>query len=319
MKCLSCYKELSEQDTGYHPACSRKLFGKAEPPLLPYTEEQLLALAEQVIRSQIAVTGVQPKLSLDLEKQDKQRSDANTPPRFTIVGLWGGYILKPPTTEYQHLPELEDLTMHLASLAGIDTVPHSLIRLQSGSLAYITRRIDRVGKKKLHMEDMCQLTQRLTEDKYKGSYEQIAKIILQYADNPGLDLIRFFEQVIFSFITGNADMHLKNFSLIKQPGAGYSLAPAYDMIATALVVKDDTEELALNLNGKKRKLTKKDFDTAMTSFRLLDKRAIENIYRKFARNTAVWLPFIPQSFLPAAMQEAYISLIKERAARLEIV
>jgi serine/threonine-protein kinase HipA len=217
------------------------------------------------------------------------------------------------------LPELEDLTMHLASLAGIETVPHSLIRLQSGSLAYITRRIDRVGKKKLHMEDMCQLTQRLTEDKYKGSYEQIAKIILQYADNPGLDLIRFFEQVIFSFITGNADMHLKNFSLIKQPGAGYSLAPAYDMIATVLVVKDDTEELALNLNGKKRKLTKKDFDTAMTSFRLLDKRAIENIYRKFARNTAVWLPFIPQSFLPAAMQEAYISLIKERAARLEIV
>lgn len=118
--------------------------------------------------------------------------------------------MKPATKQYPHLPEVEDLTMHLAELCGIATVPHALIRLQNGSLAYITKRIDRAKKTKLHMEDMCQLTERLTEDKYKGSYEQIAKAILKYSENPGLDLINFFEQVIFSFLTGNADMHLKN-------------------------------------------------------------------------------------------------------------
>ncbi len=109
------------------------------------------------------------------------------------------------------MPEVEDLTMHLAKIARIKTVPHTLIRLQSGDLAYLTKRIDRVKKAKLHMEDMCQLTERLTEDKYHGSYEQIGKAIQKYSATPGLDLIILFEVVLFSFLTGNADMHLKNF------------------------------------------------------------------------------------------------------------
>src|SRR5690606_38986653 len=142
-----------------------------------------------------------------------------------------GYILKPPTPHYQQLPEVEDLTMHLAALAKIKTVPHSLIRLQSGKLAYITKRIDRTKKGKLHMEDMCQLTERLTEHKYQGSYEQIAKAILKYSALPGLDLVNFFELVVFSFLTCNADMHLKNFSLIQQPGMGMVFSPAYDLVA----------------------------------------------------------------------------------------
>ena len=137
---------------------------------MPYAEKDMEALAEQVVKSQIAVTGVQAKLSLELASENKQQ-----PKRFTIVGLWGSYILKPPTNHYPQLPEVEDLTMHLASAAKINVVPHSLIRLQSGNLAYITRRIDRTKKGKLHMEDMCQLTESLTEDKYHGSYEQIAK------------------------------------------------------------------------------------------------------------------------------------------------
>ena len=120
----------------FHPACSRKIFGKPEPPVLPYTEDQMLQLGEQVIKSQVAVTGVQPKLSLDIEKSMRLKEGQKTPQRFTVVGLWGAYILKPATKQYPQLPELEDLTMHLASLAGIATVPHSLIRMQSGNLAY---------------------------------------------------------------------------------------------------------------------------------------------------------------------------------------
>jgi serine/threonine-protein kinase HipA len=202
MRCLYCYNELEDGLVDFHPDCSKKIFGTAVAPLLTYDEKQMLELGKQVIKSHVALTGVQPKLSLDIEKTGRHTGKME-PQRFTIVGLWGGYILKPPTPTYPQLPQLEDVTMHLAALSGIATVPHSLIRMQSGNLAYITKRIDRAKGEKIHMEDMCQLTERLTENKYKGSYEQIAKAIIKYSINPGLDMINFFEQVVFSFLTGN--------------------------------------------------------------------------------------------------------------------
>jgi serine/threonine-protein kinase HipA len=308
-RCLYCYQLLDEGQLDFHEACSRKMFGKAQPPLLPYTEEQMLELGQQVIKSQVAVTGVQPKLSLDIQTSSSSNAKRRLPVRFTIVGLWGSFILK---------PEIEDLTMHLATATGISTVPHSLIRLRNGRLAYITRRIDRVKKTKLHMEDMCQLTGRLTEDKYKGSYEQIGKAILAYSENPVLDLVNFFEQVIFSFLTGNADMHLKNFSLIKGLRTGYVLAPAYDLVASALIVPGDTEELALNLNGKKRKIDRRDFDASLSSFRVLDDRTIENIYRKFADTIPQWPQWIENSFVPEELKNGYKELIGNRASKLSI-
>ena len=146
--------------------------------------------------------------------------------------------------------------MHLAEIAKIRVVPHSLIRFEDGELCYITRRIDRTNEGgKLAMEDMCQLSEKLTEQKYKGSYEQIAKLVLRYSSAPKLDLVNFWEQVVFSWITGNADMHLKNFSLYSPQQEVYTLTPAYDMLSTALVMPEDTEELALTLNGKKRKFS----------------------------------------------------------------
>jgi serine/threonine-protein kinase HipA len=212
---------------------------------------------------------------------------------------------------------VEDLTMHLAEIAEIETVPHSLIRLQNGSLAYITRRIDRVKNDKLPMEDMCQLTERLTEDKYKGSYEQIAKAIRKYSAQPGLDIVNFYEQVVFSFLTGNADMHLKNFSLIARPGMGHVLTPAYDMVASALLMKDDNEDLALTLNGRKRKLVRNDFDKVMLAAGV-DIKSIARVYEKFAAVIPAWNEFIELSFLPGEMKEEYRRLIYERAMRLEI-
>lgn len=305
-RCLYCYRPLAEGQTDFHPACSRKIFGTATPPLLNYTEKQMNDLALQVVQSQITVTGVQPKLSLDISNEGKLG-----PKRFTIVGLWGSYILKPPTDNYPHLPEVEDLTMHLAAIAKINTVPHSLIRLQSGSLAYITKRIDRQKNGKLHMEDMCQLTERLTEDKYRGSYEQIAKAILKYAANPVLDVINFFEQVLFAYLTGNADMHLKNFSLINSPGLGYQLAPAYDMVATALVNPADNEDLALTLNGKKRKIKREDFIAAFSALKL-DPKQQTNIFKKMAKAIPQWIAFIENSFLHEEMKIVLKALILER-------
>ncbi len=268
-------------------------------------------LALKVVQTQVTVTGVQAKLSLHLESPGGKR----TPKRFTIVGLWGGYMLKPQAGHYPQLPEVEDLTMHLASLARISVVPHSLIRLQSGGLAYITKRVDRGKTQKLHMEDMCQLTERLTEDKYHGSHEQVARAILKYSHNPGLDVVNYFEQVLFSFLTGNADMHLKNFSLIKLPGRGYVLSPAYDLVTTALVNPADKEDLALTLNGKKKKITRNDFITAFRTLDL-DPKQQENIFGKMLKAKSVWIDFIGISFLSDDFKERLIKIIGERFNRI---
>jgi len=306
-RCLFCYQELKEKQTDFHSKCSKKVFGSTLPPILPYTRENLSELAEQVIRSQTTITGVQPKLSLDLEGKDK-----NTPQRFTIVGLWGKYILKPQTDLYPQLPENEDLTMHLAKIAGIRTVPHSLIRFADGELCYITKRIDRDSKgNKLHMEDMCQLSEHLTEHKYKGSYEQVAKLLLRFSNSPKLDLVNFWQQTLFCWLTGNSDMHLKNFSLYTQAKGQYILSPAYDMLSTILAMPEDTDELALTLNGKKRKLNRNDFEKSFSQSGL-DSKVINNLFLRFEKAVPQWQAFIEISFLSEEQKTKYNKLIEEK-------
>ncbi len=310
-RCLYCYKELADGERDFHKSCSKKIFGTPEAPLLPYTRTNIAELAREVIRSQTTLTGVQAKLSLDIAKAGK-----GTPERFTIVGLWGRYILKPQTEHYPHLPELEDLTMHMAEAAKMQVVPHSLVRFADGELCYITRRIDRGPRgEKYPMEDLCQLSERLTEHKYKGSYEQIAKTILRYSATPKLDVVNFWEQVLFSWITGNADMHLKNFSLCSRNQGVYGLTPAYDLLSTALVLPEDTEELALTLNGRKRKLRRSDFMQAMTASGM-DEKVIDNLFKKFIKAIPKWDEWIDISFLPDEMKGKYKELISERIGRL---
>ncbi len=310
--CLFCYQPLAANEQDFHAFCSTKIFGQPTPPDLPYSEEDLEPLAKKVIQSQTAVTGVQAKLSLHITGHPGGGNER----RFTIVGLWGGYLLKPPTAWYPQLPEVEDVTMHLAQLAKIKTAPHSLIRLQSGNLAFVTKRIDRTKNGKLAMEDMCQLTERLTEDKYHGSYEQIAKTIQRHSVTPGLDVVNFFELVLFSFLTGNADMHLKNFSLLEQPGLGMVLSPAYDLVNTALVHPADEEEMALTLNGRKKKLTKQDFVAAMNTLKLEEKQQ-EMIFNKMAKAWPRWQELIDRSFMSVEFKEQYKTLLKERMNRIK--
>lgn len=310
-RCLYCYGELGDDEKDFHRVCSKKMFGKATAPLLNYTRDNIADLARQVIRSQTTLTGVQAKLSLDLESGGE-----NGQQRFTIVGLWGRYILKPQTDRFSNLPELEDLTMHLAEIAKIKVVPHCLVRFADGELCYLTRRIDRTATgQKLAMEDMCQLSEKMTEQKYRGSYEQIAKLLLKYSSVPKLDLVNFWEQVVFLWITGNADMHLKNFSIYSVRRGEYSLTPAYDMLSTALVMPEDTEELALTLNGKKRKLRRSDFVAAMAKSGL-ENKVIDNIFAKFLRSESKWQEFIGISFLPSAMKTDYKRLLSEKLAAL---
>jgi serine/threonine-protein kinase HipA len=310
-RCLHCYEPLQEPDTDVHQACNKKFYGQLKTPRLGYSLNNLQELATKVIQSQMAVTGVQAKVSLSLYRKEEK----NLTKKLTIVGLYGDYILKPPSEYYNELPELESATMHMADVCGIKVVPHSLVYLQDGTLCYITKRVDRTRKGKLHMEDMCQLSERLTEDKYKGSYEQVAKMILRYSASPLLDVSNFYEQVLFSFFTGNADMHLKNFSLLEKQGEGMVLAPAYDLVPTALVNPADTEEMALTLNGKKRKLKYDDF---LSAFELcgLSKKVLDNTLELFYYCKRPMLEVLKKSFVSEGYKEKYALLVGERYGQL---
>ena len=303
-KCLYCYKELEEGQKGFHPGCARKFFGTSDAPLLEYRREELDALAAQVIQAQTSLTGVQPKLSLNLHKHEGRN-------RLTIVGLWGDFIFKPQTDAYPELPENEDLTMHMAEAARIKVVPHSLIRLADGSLGYITRRIDRTNKgEKIDMEDMCQLTLHPTEYKYKSSCEQIAKTIAAYSSTPRLDLVNFMQVLLFSFVTGNNDMHLKNFSLYR-PKALYQLSPAYDLLNVAIANPKDKEEMALSINGKKARIQLADFLKSSDTMGI-EQRVTLGLIDGLRNAMPAWIDLINDSFLSDDMKQNYLDLISRR-------
>jgi serine/threonine-protein kinase HipA len=312
-RCLYCYQPLQEMGVDFHEKCSRIFFGTPIPPILDYDNDQMRELAKELVLRSIAITGVQPKLSLTIEKvsDDPKRS------RFTIVGLWGAYILKPPTQTFPFLPENEDLTMHLAEVFNIPVAMHSLIRLKSGELAYITKRFDRTKKGKLPLEDMCQLTETLTTDKYKSSMERVGRCIEKYSTRPGLDKAVFFEHAIFGFLSGNADMHLKNFSLLTTTGNDIVLAPAYDLVSTKIVIPDDKEEMALTINARKRKLKRSDFDS-LARYLKIPEKAMGNSYAKFFGKISEANKRVDISFLPDNLKEEYKRIIKEGIDKLQL-
>ncbi len=304
-KCLYCYQKLSE-GKDFHTKCSLEFFGTEIPPKLPYSLGQMSELAKDVVERSIAVPGVQPKLSMSLIEEEKQKSDK----RLTVVSALGGnYIFKPPSEDFIEMPENEHLTMRIAELCGILVVPSSLVRLKSGELSYITKRIDRaVDGSKIHMIDMFQITEAF--DKYKSSMEKIGKALDAYAANTLLDKLRFFELTVFSFLTGNNDMHLKNFSMIKT-NYGWSLSPAYDLLNVAIVNPEDREELALTIAGKKKKITKEnliDFGSTLS----LSNKQISSVFKRFQKNKKQSLSMIENSFLSEEMKIRYIDLLLMR-------
>lgn len=235
--------------------------------------------------------------------------------RLTIVGLWGGYICKPQTSQHEMMPEVEDLTMHLAEVARIEVVPHTLMRMADDTLCYLTRRIDRTSDgEKIAMEDMCQLTERQTEHKYKSSYERIGKTVLRYSSLPKMDVTNFFELVLFSWLTGNNDMHLKNFSLYEVSDT-IRLTPAYDLLNATIINPKDDEELALTLNGRKKKLQREDFIRSAATLGI-ENVIVERLINKYIKLLPKFEIVIQNSFLSAEIKVKYGELLKERLARL---
>ena len=291
-----------------HTACIKKFFGTTTLPILNYTTEQLDQLALRIIQDQTSLTGVQPKLSLHLNEHEGSK-------RLTIVGLWGDYICKPQNSQYKLMPEVEDLTMQLAEIARIDVVPHTLMRMADNTLCYLTRRIDRTPNgEKIPMEDMCQLTERLTEHKYKSSYERIGKAILKYSSLPKMDVTNFFELVLFSWLTGNNDMHLKNFSLYEAANQ-VRLTPAYDLLNAAIINPKDDEELALTLNGRKKKLKREDFIKSAATLGI-ENVVVKRLINKYKKLLPKFETLIQHSFLSTDLKEKYNDLLRARLGRL---
>lgn len=311
-RCLYCYKELEDNSSDFHPKCSKTFFGTSTPPTLSISDSELEEMAAEIIKRSVTIPGVQPKLSLNIELNPKDPKKA----RLTVVGLWGNYILKPQSPAYNSLPENEDLTMRLAEIADIPTAEHSLIRTSSGALAYITKRFDRLKASKIPMEDLCQLSELPSSAKYDISMEKAGKNLSRYSSTPGFDVITFFEIGLFSFLTGNADMHLKNFSIIKNEENQYRLSPAYDLLSTTLALPGDKEQMALTLNGKKNRIKKNDFKEFATKLKI-DNSTVEKIITKQLGLFGEFEGLINISFLSNEMKEQYIDLIRTRIKLIE--
>lgn len=306
--CLFCYKPV-EGKSIYHARCCKKFFGIEILPELKLDKELLNKLAEETVNKRIAITGVQPKLSLDLENMNPGK-------RLTIVGLWGKFILKPQNTELAAMPETEDLTMHLAELFKIRTCEHCLIPISDNNLAYVAKRFDRKGNTKIHMEDFCQLGGFQTEQKYDSSYERCGKLISLYCTNKGLDVLNYFELLVFSFLSGNSDMHMKNFAVLYL-GEEIVLSPAYDLINSALVFPKDKDDTAMLLGGRKKNIKLKDFENLAGSLGLGEK-VFMRVLTKFTGNRDKVFDLIDRSFLSDEYKKKYKEIWLDRTGRLSL-
>ena len=310
MNCLCCGKPLrTENETGWHKACIKHFFMTETLPEIEIDEQALTQLATESIQKGYTVPGVQKKMSLHLFSQTKK-------PRLTLINYPSGYILKPQVEEFDSLPEAEQLVMTMADSIGISTVPHALMK-GKGQFAYITKRVDRIFEKNdvkmLAMEDFCQLDLRLTQDKYRGSYERCAKIISKYSSRKGLDMTELYLRLLFSFVVGNSDMHLKNFSLIETgEGSGkYVLSPAYDLLPVNVVMPEDKEQFALAMNGKKMNLRRKDFMVFADECGI-SRASAEKMIGLIVKKKEVLISMCRASFLPEYMQERLCTLINDR-------
>lgn len=320
--CLFCGEQLNteseeELKIQWHSKCIRSFFKTNRMPDIDVSTGGLEALVVKTVSKGLTVPGVQKKLSLHLSQEGGV-------PRLTMVDYPTGYILKPQSETFRALPEAEHFVMKLAPEFGIKTAPCALVKLQDDTgdtYAYITARVDRIissGKTEmLAMEDFCQLGQRLTLDKYKSSCEKVGKILLKYSSNPIIDSSELYMRLLYCYLTGNSDMHLKNFSLIETKAGSrkFVLSPAYDLLPVNVVMPEDTEEVALSLNGKKRNLTRNDFLDYAEGLGI-NPIASKKIMDKYLSMEEMALGEIEKSFLPDDMKESMAKLMRYRFERL---
>lgn len=296
----------------YEP-CGESLYSKKGLNLLSTALEKLdmLSLTAQELRAEamyratkMSIQGVQPKLSAILNIKDGQ---------FEIVDKGGKYILKPQHPVFPELPENEDLTMRLAASIGVNVPLHGLIYSIDHSLTYFIKRFDRKGQKgKIAVEDFAQLAGMSRDTKYNYSMEKLVKLIDDYCTFPAIEKSKLFKLVLFNYLVGNEDMHLKNYSIINHNGK-IELSPAYDLLNSSIVLKGDIEEIALPVKGKKSNLNK---DILINYFGKeyggLTDKVIEKTLQSIQSAIPTWFNLIDISFLSIEMKEKYRTLLQTR-------
>jgi serine/threonine-protein kinase HipA len=306
MRCLIT-NEPWEGPGPYSPAGLRLLDRRLQSLApLPYTKDQLLeeAAARAV---KMSIQGMQPKVSTVLRV---------TAGHMEIVDNGGRYIVKPPHLVYAELPENEALTMSLAATLGIEVPVHGLLRNGDQTYSYFVRRFDRAGWSKQPVEDFAQLSGASRDTKYDSSTERLIEIIDRFCTFPALERIKFLDRFLCAYLTGNEDMHLKNWSLITRNDK-VELSPAYDLLNSTIPHPRNREELALPLHGKKINLRANDFWRYLAGDRLhLAPALVEQTRARFAAACSDWPARIEASFLSAEMKTRYQTLLTERRARL---
>ena len=282
----------------------KKMFGINKLPKIEFDLPGVRENAEEVA-GQLSISGVQPKLIIKLDREKNE---------LISVPKGGEYILKPQTSTYANIPENEECCMNLAGVFNIEIPPHCLLPLKDNSLAYIVKRFDRENGEKIPSETFYQILE--SSDKYEGSVEQIGKRLRKISTAPGLDCQLLFERVIFSFIIGNGDAHLKNYAVLTK-GEDVRLSPAYDLVCSRIVVTKEKWESALGIGsnkGKKNDLTRRDFDDLGEYLDV----PLRVRYEKFETKFNSMKEIIESSQLGGNKQEKFIAIIKERLNRLEI-
>lgn len=282
----------------------RKVFGIDREPSIDLTLAGVSLKAQEMV-GKMSISGLQPKLSVRLADREKG-------PHLEVTGEGGQYILKPQVQAFARLPENEELCMTIAEDAGIDVPAHCLVRLKDESLAYVVKRFDRQGRRKVHQEDFAQILEK--RDKYDGSVEEIGKKLKAVSLVPGLDVQLFFERVVFNFLIGNGDAHAKNYSVIYNEEGLARLAPAYDLVCSRIVIPGEVDESALTIQGKKSRINRKDIDLLAEHLGIPDKIRFE----KFSGQKEIFRSRIAESLLPKDLAEAFDKLLIERFKRLEL-
>lgn len=307
--CPITYEPISDE-SDYSPRglklLDRKLLALA--PLDNTAAEQRQQALDRA--GKMSIQGIQLKLSAVLKVSEG---------RFEVVDRNGRFILKPPSPDYPELPENEDLTMRLAEVVGIEVPLHGLIHARDGSLTYFIKRFDREGRQeRTPLEDFAQLSGASRETKYESSMEKVAAIVERFCTFPAIERVKLFERTLFSFLIGNEDMHLKNFSLISRDGR-VDLSPAYDLLNSTIALKNPKEEMALPIHGKKSKLTRNDLFKYFAEERLqINGRILNELAERFKTAFPVWDELIADSFLSSEGKVSYSEVLKERKHRLGI-
>ncbi len=321
-RCKSCFIDLAGEDIC--GKCKRELFsttGKVSL-ILNFSKKDFFSYRKESA-PRLSISGVQDKLSLRLKKG-------------TLVPTeeLGGYILKPvPGTETlecrEDIPANEHVTMHMARIFNITTAPSAVVSFSDGEPAYITRRFDRKGINKLLQEDFCQLSNRTEEShgrnyKYDGTYEEMGDLLKQYCPAYRVEIVKLFRQLVYCYVAGNGDAHLKNFSLIESGQGDHLLSPAYDLLNTTVHIPSDSRTaLDMFRNYESEYFLRNGFYSGFDFMKLAEmfgihEKIASRIITSYLERTEIPLAVIDSSFMSLEAKSRYRKVYQDRILALGI-